>query len=75
MIARLQPSVVVCFGQTAGNYVRRRLFASQEIDEFVEQNNRRWRSSAYVGVGGIKVVVASHPALLTGATLLQTSLH
>ena len=63
VIARLQPRVVVCFGQTAGNYVRRRLGASQVIGQFVEQNNRKWRSLAYAGAGGIKVVVATHPSI------------
>lgn len=63
VIARLQPRVLVCFGQTAGNYVRRRLGAAQMIDQFVERNNRRWRSLTFLGAGGVKVVVATHPSI------------
>ena len=63
VLSMLRPRVVVCFGQTAGRYVRRRLGANELIGGFVENNDRRWRSSAYTGTGGIKVVVATHPSI------------
>ena len=63
VISRLQPRVVVCFGQTAGKYVRTRLGASQMIGQFVEHNERKWRSCSYAGADGIKVVVATHPSI------------
>jgi uracil-DNA glycosylase family 4 len=62
-ISLLRPRVVLCFGQTAGKYVRRRLGADRLIGEFTEHNNRRWRSHAFAGSNGINVVVATHPSI------------
>lgn len=59
----LQPRVILCFGQTAGKYVRRRLGAGRMIGEFVEQNNRRWKSTAFAASHGTNVVVATHPSI------------
>jgi len=33
------------------------------IDEFVETNNRRWKSQAYTNKDGVKVIVATHPSI------------
>jgi len=63
-IELLRPRVILCFGQTAGKYVRRRLRADRLIGEFIEQNNRRWKSSAFAGNGGVNVVVATHPSIV-----------
>ena len=59
----LRPRVILCFGQTAGTFVRRRLGANRVIGEFVEQNNRRWTSRAFAGSAGVNVVVATHPSI------------
>ena len=62
-IKLLRPRVILCFGQTAGKYVRQRLGANRLIGEFVEQNNRRWKSNAFAASGGVNVVVATHPSI------------
>ncbi|MBM3944702.1 MAG: hypothetical protein FJ317_04330 [SAR202 cluster bacterium] len=62
-IKTIHPRVILCFGKTAGNFVRQRLSANALIDEFIEQNNRRWRSQAFKNANGIKVVVATHPSI------------
>ena len=62
-IETLQPRVVLCFGKTAGNFIRRKLSANSLTGEFIEQNNRRWRSQAFINANGIKVVVATHPSI------------
>jgi hypothetical protein len=62
-IDRLKPRVVLCFGKTAGNYVRRRVGANMLTAEFIEQNNRRWRSQVFTAPNGLKVVVATHPSV------------
>lgn len=67
-ISLLRPRVVLCFGQTAGNYVRQRLGANRLIGEFTEQNNRRWRSQAFAGSNGTNVVVATHPSIADWCT-------
>ena len=62
-IDRLAPRVVLCFGKTAGNYVRRRVGANTLTAEFIEQNHRRWRSQVFASSTGLKVVVATHPSI------------
>lgn len=62
-IEALQPRVVLCFGKTAGNFVCQKLGATALTGEFIEQNNRRWRSQAFTNTKGIKVVVATHPSI------------
>ena len=62
-IELLRPRVILCFGQTAGNFVRRRLDANRVIGEFIEQNNRRWTSRAFASPAGVNVVVATHPSI------------
>jgi Uracil DNA glycosylase superfamily len=61
-IENLRPRVVVCLGQTTGDFVRERLAANQQYAEYVEQNDRQWRSRAYKNADGLKVVVATHPS-------------
>ncbi len=63
VINELSPKVILCFGQTAGNFICRKLAAYQQIDEFVEQNNRRWCSRTFANNRGLKVVVATHPSI------------
>ena len=67
-ISLLRPRVVLCFGQTAGSYVRQRLGANRLIGEFTEQNNRRWRSQAFACSNGTNVVVATHPSIADWCT-------
>lgn len=62
-IATLQPKVVLCFGKTAGKHVCQKLAANRLTGEFIEKNNRRWRSQAFTNAGGITVVVATHPSI------------
>jgi hypothetical protein len=63
VIELLQPRVILCLGGKAGNYVRRKLGANTLHAEFVEQNNRRWRSQVFTSDTGRKVVVATHPSI------------
>jgi hypothetical protein len=62
-IERLRPRAILCFGQTAGRYVRRKVGANTQYGEFIEMNNRRWRSRAFVSSAGLRVVVATHPSV------------
>jgi uracil-DNA glycosylase family 4 len=62
-IELLKPKAILCFGKTAGNYVKRRLQAARLCDEFVEKNNRRWRSAVFSNPGCISVIVATHPSV------------
>jgi len=60
--------VVLCFGQWAGNWVRQRLNANTLVDQFIETNNRRWRSNSFIAPSGIAVVVTTHPSIADWAT-------
>ncbi|WP_284270057.1 hypothetical protein [Bradyrhizobium iriomotense] len=63
VIARLKPKVVVCFGQTTGGQLNRKLKANaRPIAQFVEKNNRGWATTAYRAEGQI-VIVATHPSI------------
>lgn len=68
VIKELRLKVILCFGKTAGKYLRVKLDANTMIDEFVEANNRRWRSQAFSGKYGVKVIVATHPSIADWTT-------
>ena len=63
VIKRLEVRVILCFGQRAGTWVCKQLNASEKIDEFVEVNNRRWKSPAFINRMGVAVIVATHPSI------------
>lgn len=62
VIAELSVRVVVCFGRTAGSWVRSQLGASEKVDSYQETNARRWRSTTHSGQDGIQVVALTHPS-------------
>lgn len=62
VIEGLGVRVVLCFGKCSGSWVRERLHARNRVDQFVESNNRRWTSTAFMNADGIVVVVAAHPS-------------
>lgn len=62
VIDALGVRVVVCFGGLGSGFVRQQLGAHQQIDSFVETNNRGWASRTFVGSSGIKVVQVTHPS-------------
>ena len=63
VIEHLGVRVVLCFGKRCGECVRKRLKATNRVDEFVENNNRKWKSTAFMNPDGIAVVVATHPSI------------
>lgn len=63
LIERLSVRVVACFGRTAGKWVREQLGAAKKVDEFVERNDRKWRSSTHATSDGLRVVTLTHPSI------------
>jgi len=63
VIKAVRPKAILCFGGTAGNYVRKKLNANVLHSVFVEENNRRWRSQVFTSPMGLRVVVATHPSI------------
>lgn len=52
VIDQLGVRVVVCFGNTAGDWVRERLSANTHVETYTENNHRRWQSNAYRSASG-----------------------
>lgn len=63
VISSISPRVVLCLGRTVGSYVRKKTGAHKQVGEFVEANDRRWRSQSFSNTAGTTVVVASHPGI------------
>lgn len=54
---------VLCFGNTAGAWVREIMGADREVDRFVEENNRRWKSCVHRSRDGMSVITLTHPSI------------
>ena len=63
VIESLEIRTIVCFGKTAGQFVRRKLDAHKKTGQFVEQNRRKWVSEAFLSTAGVSIVVTSHPSI------------
>ena len=63
VIEELAPKAILCFGKTAGQHLKKKLGANKLIDEFVETNNRKWKSQTFINNDGVKVIVATHPSI------------
>lgn len=61
VIEALKVRVIVCFGGTAGRWVRERLSADLLFDRFSETNSRGWTSEAHRSAEGRVVVTVTHP--------------
>ncbi len=62
VIDQLGVRVILCFGKLAGTWVSKQVGANYCCGEFVEKNNRKYKSVAYSNRSGIFVVVATHPS-------------
>jgi uracil-DNA glycosylase len=62
VIDKLKIKVVLCFGNTSGKFVCDKLNANKLVDEYVEENNRQWKSKVFKSDKGIYVVIATHPS-------------
>jgi hypothetical protein len=62
VIDMLEPKVILCLGQDAGNYLRGKLRANRAVSVFTETNGRRWTSATFASDDGHIVVVATHPS-------------
>lgn len=61
VIENLGVRAVVCFGGTAGRWVRERTGANKLFDRFKETNDRGWTSEAHRSADGRVVVTVTHP--------------
>jgi len=61
-IDNLNIRTILCFGSTAGAWVRGQLGAHNPIDHFTETNNRGWASRTHVDKVGRQVITVTHPS-------------
>ena len=54
---------ILCFGGTAGAWVREALNAHEMTGSFVERNAIRWTSLAHVNAEGVCVITLTHPSI------------
>lgn len=62
VIAATDPKVLVCFGATAGKWMRDAFNANLLIDEYRENNYRGWKSQCHIAADGRMVATLSHPS-------------
>lgn len=63
VIRSLGVRAIICFGGTAGKWVRQVLGADEPCGDFIEDNARKWASSAHRAKSGLKVVTLTHPSI------------
>ena len=61
VIEALGVRVILCFGSTAGRWVRQELAATKLVDSYMEANERRWRSETHRAGDGRLVLTLAHP--------------
>ncbi len=54
---------ILCFGGTAGLWVREMVGANEFLDRFQETNRRRWASEAHSSADGRSVITLTHPSI------------
>lgn len=62
VINRLGMQVVLCFGNTAGDWIRERLDAHDQVSFLDGPSQRGMTGRVYESPAGLKVVVATHPS-------------
>lgn len=63
VIDQLEIKTILCLGKTAGKYTRSKINANILINEFVENNNRKWKTQVYKNNKNQIVIVATHPSI------------
>jgi hypothetical protein len=63
VIKNLEVKIILCFGRTAAGWVRRKIDATEKVAEFIEQNNRKWKSAIYKNQNDIYVADLTHPSI------------
>ena len=63
VIERLGVRTVLCLGGTAGRWTRDALGAHELVDQFQEDNARRWISQAHRNATGQHVLTLTHPSI------------
>jgi hypothetical protein len=63
VIDKLGVRTLLCLGSTAGKWTRDALGANELVDQFQEDNARRWTSQAHRNAAGQHVITLTHPSI------------
>lgn len=62
VIVELGIKLILCFGNSSGKFVCDKLNANKLVDEFEEQNKRKWKSKVFKSNEEHYIVIATHPS-------------
>ena len=63
VVANLNIRVVTCLSKEADRWVRKQMGASEKVDEFIESNDRKWRSWVHKNKATGRIVIGlTHPS-------------
>ncbi|MFN6037141.1 MAG: hypothetical protein ACK452_01640 [Bacteroidota bacterium] len=64
VINKLEIKIIICLGNTPGNFVRKKLKMGNDlIDSFAEKNKRKWQTKIYQNEKKQKVIIIPHPSI------------
>lgn len=62
VIDKLEIKIILCFGNTSGKFVCNKLNANELVDEYTEDNDRKWKSKVFKNNKGHYIIIATHPS-------------
>ena len=64
IVNKLDIKIIICLGNTPGNFVRKKLNMKKDpIDIWEENNNRKWKTKIYQNEKKQKVIILPHPSV------------
>jgi hypothetical protein len=64
IVSKLDVKIIICLGNTPGNFVRKKLNMKKDpIDSWEENNNRKWKTKIYENDKKQKVIILPHPSV------------
>jgi hypothetical protein len=63
IIQTLGIKIIICLGNTPGNFVRKKLNMNKKLVYYPERNNRKWATKIYENDKKQKVIIIPHPSV------------
>ena len=62
VIVQLRVKVILCWGEDAVEFIKKKTGAKNQVDQFIETNNRHWKNLCCANDEGLKVIQVTHPS-------------
>ena len=62
VIDQLGVRFILCLGEDAAKFVKKKTGAKNQVDQFIETNNRHWKNLCFANDEGLKVIQVTHPS-------------